>query len=211
MSEYFAEPKSFGGRVKVELDLSNYAIKADSKNAAGVDTSKFAKKVDLASLKSNIDELDIDKLKNVPTNLNNLQIKVNKLGVDKLVPIPVDVRKLSHLVKYDVVKKDVCNAKVKNTEDKIPAITNLVTNITLNPNQGGEGAWLYFQFPDFWSIPDKRKYEEDCHNSRTTDDIDMKLGPVTKHEKESNDDVMLKNCDVILVFRFMASLEQSGS
>ena len=96
MSEYFAEPKSFGGRVKVELDLSNYATKADSKNATGVDTSKFAKKVDLASLKSNVDKLDIDKLKNVPTNLSNLQIKVDKLGVDKLVPIPVDVSKLSH-------------------------------------------------------------------------------------------------------------------
>ena len=32
MSEYFPEPKSFGGSVKVELDLSNYARKADLKN-----------------------------------------------------------------------------------------------------------------------------------------------------------------------------------
>ena len=45
MSEYFPEPKSLGGRVKVELDLSNYEIKADLKNATGADTSKFAKKV----------------------------------------------------------------------------------------------------------------------------------------------------------------------
>ena len=43
MSEYFLEPKSSGGRVKVELDLSNFATKADFKKAAGVDTSKFAK------------------------------------------------------------------------------------------------------------------------------------------------------------------------
>ena len=42
--------------MEVELDLSNYATKADLKNAAGVDTSKFAKKDDLASLKSNVDE-----------------------------------------------------------------------------------------------------------------------------------------------------------
>ena len=42
MSEYFPEPKSFGGRLKVELDLSNYTIKADLKTATGVDTSKFA-------------------------------------------------------------------------------------------------------------------------------------------------------------------------
>ena len=45
MSEYFLEPKSLRGRVKVELGLANYAIKADLKAATGVDTSNFAKKV----------------------------------------------------------------------------------------------------------------------------------------------------------------------
>ena len=49
MSEYFTEPKSSGGRVKVELDLSNYATKADLKNGTGFDTSKFSEKVDLAN------------------------------------------------------------------------------------------------------------------------------------------------------------------
>ena len=73
MSEYFPEPKSLGGRVKIELCLSNYATKADLKNAAGVDTSKFANKVNLTNLKSDVDKLDIDKLKNVTTNLNNLK------------------------------------------------------------------------------------------------------------------------------------------
>ena len=42
MSEYFPEPKSFGGSIKVELDLSNYETKADLKNATGPDTAKFA-------------------------------------------------------------------------------------------------------------------------------------------------------------------------
>ena len=60
----------------------NYATKVDLKNAVGVDTSKFAKKVDLANLKSNVDKLDIPKLKNVPSNLNNLKSKVDKLDVD---------------------------------------------------------------------------------------------------------------------------------
>ena len=60
MSEYFPEPKSSAGRLKVKLDLSNYATKWNLKNATGVDTSKFAKKVDLASLNPNVDELDID-------------------------------------------------------------------------------------------------------------------------------------------------------
>ena len=44
MTDYFPEPKSSGGIVKVELDFSNYATKADLKNAVGVDTSKFAEK-----------------------------------------------------------------------------------------------------------------------------------------------------------------------
>ena len=67
MSEYFQEPKSLGKRMKVELDLSNYAARTDSKNATGVDTSSFARKPDLTKLKSDIDKLDIDKLKNVLT------------------------------------------------------------------------------------------------------------------------------------------------
>ena len=117
MSEYFPEPKSSGRRVKVILDLSNYATKADLKNAAGVDTSTFAKKVDLAHLK--IDKLDVDQLKNVPTNLSNLNSKVDKLDVVKLVPVSVDLSKLSDIVKNDAVKKDVCNAKIKSIEDKI--------------------------------------------------------------------------------------------
>ena len=53
------------------------------------------KKVDLASLKSNADKLDLDKLKYVPTNLSNLKSKVDKLDIDKLVPVPVDLSKLS--------------------------------------------------------------------------------------------------------------------
>ena len=44
MSKYFPEPKSLGGRVKVELELSNYAAKSDLKIGTGVNTSKFAKK-----------------------------------------------------------------------------------------------------------------------------------------------------------------------
>ena len=63
MSEYFPESKSLGGRVKVELHLSNYATKADLKTTPGVDTSKFAKKVDLANLKFYVNKLGIDKLK----------------------------------------------------------------------------------------------------------------------------------------------------
>ena len=132
MNEYFPELKSLGGRVKAELDLSNYATKADLKNAAGVDTSQFAKKVDLANLKSNVDKLKIDKLKNVPNNLTNLKSQVDKLYGNKLVPVSVYLSKLSDVVKNGVLKKDLYNAKNKNIEDKIPDITNLATNTSFN-------------------------------------------------------------------------------
>ena len=80
----------------------------------------------------NVAKLDIDKMKNVPTNSNSLKSKVDKLDVDKLVPVPVDLSKLSDVVKNDVVKKDVYNAKIKNIEDKIPVTINLTTNASLN-------------------------------------------------------------------------------
>ena len=67
--------------MKVELDLSNIVTKADLKNAKGVDTLEFAKKTDLANLKSDVDRLDMDKLKNVPSNISNLKSKVDKLAV----------------------------------------------------------------------------------------------------------------------------------
>ena len=67
MSKYIAELKYSGERVKVELDLKN------------VDTSKFSRKVDLANLKSNVDKVDIKKLKNVSSNLSNLKSKTDKL------------------------------------------------------------------------------------------------------------------------------------
>ena len=61
----------------------------------------------------NVDKLDIDEFKNLPTNLSNLNNKVDKL-VDKLVPVSVDLCTLSDVVKIDVVKKDVYNAEIKN-------------------------------------------------------------------------------------------------
>ena len=72
MSEYFPKPRPLSGNVKVELDLPNYATKADLKNAAGADTWEFAKKVELASLKSEIDKLDSGKLETTVVDLKRL-------------------------------------------------------------------------------------------------------------------------------------------
>ena len=57
--------------------------------------SKFAKKVNLANLKSDVDKLDVDEMKNVPTKLSNLKSKADKLDVDNLVPVSFDLSKPS--------------------------------------------------------------------------------------------------------------------
>ena len=75
--------------------FSNYATKLDFQNATGVDTSKFARKVDLANLKSDVDRLDIDKFKNVPSGLSTLKSKADKLDIGKLETTPVDLSRLS--------------------------------------------------------------------------------------------------------------------
>ena len=89
MSKYFPKPyEPFGRDINVKVDLSNYATKADIKNVSNVDTSSFALKTNLANLKTEVDKLDIDKLKSLPKKLLNLETKVDKLDIDKLVPLP---------------------------------------------------------------------------------------------------------------------------
>ena len=132
MSKYYPEPNFLGAEVKVELDLTNYTTKSDLINDTGIDTSKFAKKVDLSNLKSNVDNSDIDKSKNVPTNSSHLKSKVDKLDVNKLVPAPIDLNKLNDVVKNDIVKKDVYIANITNIADIISAITNLATDASLS-------------------------------------------------------------------------------
>ena len=106
MIKYFPKPyEPFGGDINVKVDLSNYVTKKDIKNITHVDTSNFAIKTNLANLKTEVDKLDIDKLKNLPNNLSTLKTKVDKLDIDKLVPIPIDLSKLTNVVKNEVVKK----------------------------------------------------------------------------------------------------------
>ena len=135
MSQYCPDTyELFGGDINVKVDLSNYATKTDIKSISHIDTSSFTLKSNLASLKTEVDKLDIDILKNVSTNLSNLKSKVDKLDIDKLVPAPVDLSKLSNVVKNEVVRKTEYNAKIKNIEDKLPDNTNLATKTILNTN-----------------------------------------------------------------------------
>ena len=72
MSQYYPPYKSSSSNVKIELDLTNYATKTDLKNITHVDVSSFASKTNLTALKSEVDKIDVDKLKATPTDLPKL-------------------------------------------------------------------------------------------------------------------------------------------
>ena len=65
-----------------------------------------------------MDQLDIEKLQNVPIDLRNVTSNVDKLHADRLLLVPVDLSKLSDAVKADVVKKYLYNAKIKQLKTK---------------------------------------------------------------------------------------------
>ena len=121
MSQYFPEPyELFGGDINVKVDLSNYATETDIKNISHVDTSVFALKTNLASLKTKLDTLDID----------------------KLVPVPVDWSKLSDVIKNDIVKKDVHGKLVAN------ANSIDTTGIVLKPEDDTDKSEVENKNPD---------------------------------------------------------------
>ena len=88
-TNYYLEPDSYArSKIKIELDLSEYvvdAIESDVKKSAGIDTSELLNKDDLASLKSEVDKLDFDKLKIVPTDVSKLRNAVDNNVVKKSV------------------------------------------------------------------------------------------------------------------------------
>ena len=108
MSAYYPPYRSSSNNVKVELDLTNYATKADLKNITHVDVSSFVSKTNLASLKTEVDKIDVD--------------------VDKLKTTPTDLAKLANVVKNDLVKKTDYNAKVTSIESQIAGVTKNTTD-----------------------------------------------------------------------------------
>ena len=87
MSTYYRPYKSSSNNIKVELDLANYATKDDVKNITHVDVCSFASKTNLAALKTEVDKIDVDKLKTVPVDLAKLSNVVNNDIVKKLIII----------------------------------------------------------------------------------------------------------------------------
>ena len=108
MSSQYFPPYGSSNNIKVQLDLSNYATKDDVKNITHIDVISYATKTNLAALKSEVDKIDVDKLKAKPT----------------------DLAKLSNIVKNDVVKKTDYNTKVTTIENQIAGVTkNTLDNL----------------------------------------------------------------------------------
>ena len=152
MSQYFPKPyEPFGGDINVTVDISNYATKTDLKNVSHADVSSFALKSNLASLKTEIDKLDIDKLTPAPNELAKLSnlVKndvVKKTVYDKLFAKVNNIDTTGFVLKttYDADKSDLekkipdasdlakktdLNAKITEIKGKIPSIAGLATNL----------------------------------------------------------------------------------
>ena len=129
MSQYFPKPfRSFGGNINIKVDLSNYATKTGLKNVRYVDTSSFALKTNLASLKTEVDKLEID----------------------KLVPVPIDLSKLSDVVRNNVVKKTVYDQLVTK-------VNNIDTsNFVLKTNYQTDKSELEKKIPDMTDFVKKQ-------------------------------------------------------
>ena len=131
MSHYFPKPfRNFGGNINVKIDLSNYATKTDLKNVTHIDTSSFALKTNLASLKTEVDKLDIDKLAPVPVDLSKLSDVVKNDVVKKTVYDKL-VAKVNNIDTSDFVLKTKYNTDKTELENKIPDVSNLVKKTKL--------------------------------------------------------------------------------
>ena len=102
MSTYYPPYKSSSNNINVELDLTNYATKTDLRNITHTDVSSFAGTTNLSALKTEVDKIDVDKLKTVPD----------------------DLAKLSNVVKNEVVKKTDFSADNYVTRTKFSTDTN---------------------------------------------------------------------------------------
>ena len=150
MSQYFPKPlRNFGGNIKVKVDVSNYSTKTDLKNVTHVDTSSFAVKTNLASPKTEVDKLDIDKLDPAPVDLSKLsdEVKnyvVKKAVYDKLVAKvnDIDTNDFVLKTKYQADKAElekkildvtyfIQKRKLTELENKIPDVSNLETTNAL--------------------------------------------------------------------------------
>ena len=152
MSNYFPKPfnSHFGDSIKVKIDLSNYATKADIKNISRIDPSSFALKTNLADLKGEVDKLDIGKLVPTPVDLSKLS-DVVKNDVKKTVYNKL-VAKLDNIDTSDFVLKTKYNTDKTELENKIPDISNLATKTALTAIEN--------KIPSFSNLVKKTDYNK---------------------------------------------------
>ena len=131
MSQYFPKPfnSHFGDSIKVKIDLSNYATKTDIKNISHIDTSSFALKTNLSSLKTEVDKLDIDKLIPIPSDVSKLS-NVVKNDVKKTVYNKL-VAQVDNIDTSDFVLKTNYNTKITELKNKTPDISGLVKKLII--------------------------------------------------------------------------------
>ena len=134
MSSQYFPPYRSSNNIKVELDLANYATKDDVKNITHVDVSSYLTKTNLATLKSEVDKIDTDKLKTVPDDLAKLSNVVKNDVVKNLG----DIRKLkavdtSNFVLKTKLASDVTTLEnqIDTVDKKIPDISGLATKTSL--------------------------------------------------------------------------------
>ena len=130
MSQYSPKPfRSFRRNIKVKVDLSIYATK-DIKNISHVDTSRFSLKANLASLKTEVDKLNIGKLTTVPVDLSKLSIVVTDDVVKKAVCDKL-AAKVNNIDTSDFVLKTKFQTGKTELEKKIPDVTGFVQKTKL--------------------------------------------------------------------------------
>ena len=126
MSQYFTKPfRSLGGNINVKVYVFNYATKTDLKYATHVDTSNFSLKTNSASLKTEVDKLDIDKFAPVPVNLSKLSNVVKNNVVRKAVYDKL-AAKANNIDTSDFVLKTKYETDKTELENKIPNVTDFV-------------------------------------------------------------------------------------
>ena len=166
MSKYFPPYNNSSENIKVELDLSNYAPKKDIKDITHVDTCSYVLKTNLANLKTEVDKIDIDKLKTVPNDLAKLSNVVKNDVVKKTayntLKTKIDVIDTSGFVTRTKFTTDT-NAledKIDKVENKIPDVSLLATksSVTYLITEAEDKIdKIYKKIPDISSLASKTK------------------------------------------------------
>ena len=138
MSRYFPPYNNSSENIKLELDLSNYAMKKYIKDITHIDAIGFASKTNLAALKTKVDKIDSDKLKTVPDDLAKLSnavkndvVKKTDYNTLKSKVDGIDVSKYVGRTKYETDGKAIYN-KIDAVEKKISVLTDFVTTARFN-------------------------------------------------------------------------------